>query len=71
MGAAMPDIFLVQSILSRVDLPYSLRAMMLVLKGYKKERKGLEYFFYIFNIVDFLKLLVSICVRRLYVVCAL
>ena len=64
----MPDLFLVQSQLSRVDLPCSLRAMMLVMKGTRKKKKGFEFFF---NLVDLLKSLVAICVRRLYGLCAL
>ena len=71
MGAAMPDLFLVQSRLSRVDLTCSLRAMMLVMKGDKKGKKGLESLFLFFNLVDLLKSLVAICVRRLYGLCAL
>ena len=46
IGAAMRDLFLVQSQLSSEDLPCSPRAMKLVLKGDKKERKGLESFFF-------------------------
>ena len=68
MGAAMPDLFLVQSRFSRVDFPCSLRDMMLVLKGDNKLKIRLEFFFYL---VDLLKLLVAICVRRLYGFCAL
>ena len=40
MGAEVPDLFLVQSQLSRADFPCSLRTMMLVMKGTRKERKG-------------------------------
>ena len=71
MGAAMPDLFLVQSRLSPLDLPCSLRDMMLVLKGDKKERKGLESLIFLKILVDLLKSLVAICVRRLYGFCAL
>ena len=71
MGAAMPDLFLVQSQLSLVDLPCSLRAMMLVMKGEKKGKKGLDFCFVLKNLVDLLKSLVEICVRRLYGLCAL
>ena len=42
LGAAMPDLFLVQSQLICVELPCSLRSMMLVMKGDKKGKKGLE-----------------------------
>ena len=69
MGAEVPDLFLVQSRLSRADLPRSLRAMMLLMKGNKKGKKGLDFF--LKNLVDLLKLLVAICVRRLYGLCAL
>ena len=71
MGAAVPALLLVQSQLSRADLPCSLRAMMLVMKGTRKEKKGLESLFFLKNLVDLLKLLVTICVRRLYGLCAL
>ena len=71
MGAAMHDLFLVQSQLSCVDLPCSPRDMTLVLKGDKKESKGLESFFLVENLVDLLKTLVAIYVRRLYGFCAL
>ena len=70
MGTLMPDLFLVQSQLSRMDLPYSLRAIMLVMKGDKKGKKGLEFIF-ILNLVDLLQSFVAICVRRLYGLCAL
>ena len=72
MGAEVPDLFLVQSRLGHADLPCSLRAMMLVIKGTRKKKKGLESLFYFLkNLVDLLKLLVAICVRRLYGLCAL
>ena len=67
----MPDFFLVQSQLSRVDLPCSLGAMMLVMKREKKGNKGLEYFVCLKNLVDLLKSLVVICIHRLYGLCAL
>ena len=51
MVAVMPDLFLVQSRLSRVELPCSLRAITLVLKGDKKERKGLESIFIFMKIL--------------------
>ena len=70
MGAEMPDLFLVQSLLSHVDMPCSLRAMMLVVKGDKKGKKMLSSFFF-GNLVDLLKSLVAICLRRLYGLCAL
>ena len=71
MGADVPDLFLGPSRLGRADLTYSLR-MMLVMEGTRKEKKGLEFIFYIFfNLVDLLKSLVAICVRRLYGLCAL
>ena len=44
MGAQVPDLFLVQSRLIRAELPCSLRATMLVMKGDKKGNKGLEFF---------------------------
>ena len=68
MGAAVPALFLVQSRLSHAELPCSLISMMLVMKGTRKEKKGLESFFE--NLVDLLKSLVAICVRRLYSLCA-
>ena len=69
MGADVPDLFLSTSQLGRADLTCSLH-MMLVMEGARKERKGLESFF-LKNLVDLLKLLVAICVRRLYGLCAL
>ena len=64
MGADVPDIFLGLSQLGRADLPYSLR-IMLVMEGTRKEKKGLDLFLF-YNLVDLLKSLVPICVRRLY-----
>ena len=71
MGADVPDLFLGPSRLVRADLPCSLR-MMLVMEGTRKEKKGLEFFIYFLkNLVDLLKLLVAICVRKLYSLCPL
>ena len=67
--AEVPDLFLVQSQLSRADFPYSLRAMRLVMKGTRKEKKELDFFF--LNPVDLMKSLVAICVLRFYGLCAL
>ena len=61
MGADVPDLFLGLSRLGRADLPCSLRAMMIVMKGTRKKKKGLEFF--LKNLVDLLKSLVAICVR--------
>ena len=58
MGADLPDLFLGPSQLGRADLTCSLR-MMLVMEGTRKEKKGLESFLFIFNLVDFLKSLVA------------
>ena len=71
MDADVSDHFLVPSRLGRADLPCSLR-IMLVMEGTTKEKKGLESFiFFENNLVDLLKSLVAICVRRLYSLCAL
>ena len=60
MGAAVPTLFLVQSRLICADLPCSLRAMMIVMKDTRKEKKGLEYLFiFLKNLVDLLKSLVG------------
>ena len=45
--------------------------MMLVMKGGEKRKDRVRIFFFLKNLVDLLKLLVAICVRRLYGVCAL
>ena len=58
MGADVPDLFLGPSQLVRADLTCSLR-IMLVMKGKRKEKKGLIFFFYLKNLVDLLKSLVA------------
>ena len=52
MGADVPDLFLGPSRLGCADLTCSLR-MILVMEGARKEKKGLEFYF--FNLVDLLK----------------
>ena len=54
----MPDLFLSTSRLGRVDLTCSLR-MMLVMEGARKEKKGLEFYSFLKNLVNFLKSLVA------------
>ena len=50
----MLDIFLSASQLDRADFACSLR-MMLVMEGSRKEKKGLESFFFLKNLVNLLK----------------
>ena len=57
-GADVPDLFLVPSQMGRADLTCSLR-MMLVMKGTRKEKKGLDLYFILKNLVDLLKSLVA------------
>ena len=52
MGADLPDLFLSTSRLGRADFACSLH-MMLVMKGARKEKKGLDFFWK--NLVDLLK----------------
>ena len=54
----MPDLFLGPSQLGRADLTCSLR-MMLVMEGTRKEKKGLDFFLFLKNLVDLLKSLVA------------
>ena len=54
----MPDRFLSTSRLGRADLTCSLR-MMLVMERARKEKKGLESFFFLKNLFYFLKSLVA------------
>ena len=54
----MLDLFLSASRLGCVDFACSLR-MMLVMEGARKEKKGLESFFFLKNLVDLLKSLVA------------
>ena len=68
IGAEVLDLFLSASRLGRADFACSLR-MMLVKEGARKEKKGLESFFFFFleNLVDLLKSPVA----RAYVDCTL
>ena len=54
----MLGLFLSASQLGRADLTCSLR-MMLVMEGSRKENKGLEYIYFLKNLVDLLKSLVA------------
>ena len=54
----MLDLFLSASRLVRADLTCSLR-IMLVMEGTRKEKKGLDFYFFLKNLVDLLKLLAA------------
>ena len=69
MGADVPDLFLGLSRLGQEDLTFSLR-MMLVMEGARKEKKGLEFYFFEKS-CQFVEITCSDCVRRFYGLCAL